>query len=678
MMIPFHICSLVICIAIVSMSFVSVATATPRWEQVPLKTRAQHESGFAGGDGYQYVHAIAYAPSDPSRVYLTVDTSAVWRSDTGGQSWRPVISGFLAYGGRALAVDPINSDIVIVAGFLGFDKKRADKYPNKHQGIYLSDDGGKSWSFKYATDFYKQESKGELFAFMPRQDDKHATSRIFCGTYEDGLLLSENGGSSWQSVGFKGEQIIDLAAINENKVLIATTKGLYSHNGFETKRIGLGLPSWPRSIASSPATPDIVYAAVGKQGVYKSVDGGNSFALCSTGLKQANWTDIATSSVNADQVYVRSHLRSLPPYYTHDGGEKWHAPANVDRGNILGKPGFYFSSPFATHPTNPNTALHVTNGRARIVRTNDGGETWEFSGDGFTGARMTAAAWLNDGSHIFALTDHGLWHSEDNGVYDSLYVKRVFGQHSSSAIAIRDSHIIASLGQWVKKGLAVSQNNGKSWSYHDDFPGRFNFIAFSQNEKETAFAGDMISRDNGQHWNPLKYTAVAVSTNGTLYGLPADGTAKRERQIFASDDDGRSWRQVFTAPISIGQIRDFAVDPTNNARVFLATPKGLYIREGNNWIVRDDKNGLANDAFGKCYVEKIVFSPKDPKTVFVGRRSVGYGRANGVFMSKDGGLSWTNANYNLEPGLTVFGLVAAPNTGTIYMGTSLGTFRLLQ
>ncbi len=59
---------------------------TGQWQQMPLRTQAMKDAGLFGGEGFQCVFDVEYAPSDPSRVYALVDTSQVWRSDDGGNS----------------------------------------------------------------------------------------------------------------------------------------------------------------------------------------------------------------------------------------------------------------------------------------------------------------------------------------------------------------------------------------------------------------------------------------------------------------------------------------------------------------------------------------------------------------------------------------------------------------
>ena len=109
------------------------------WKSIVIRTIEQVTKGLAGGEGFQMVHAIAYAPNDPEIVYMSTDTSQIWKSSDGGFSWRPARYGFGANGARSLIVDPVNSNIVFAAGFLGESYKNVKDHNKPLQGIFLTE-----------------------------------------------------------------------------------------------------------------------------------------------------------------------------------------------------------------------------------------------------------------------------------------------------------------------------------------------------------------------------------------------------------------------------------------------------------------------------------------------------------------------------------------------------------
>jgi len=652
----------------------------PGWHSVPLCTASQKAANLPGGEGFQYVHAIAYAPSNPSVIYLSTDTSQVWKSTDGGYRWHPTNRGFVAHGARSLIVDPKNPEVVFAAGFLGVNFHEAEKYKKRLQGIYRTTDGGKHWSLVKATDFYKQESKGSLFAFDSSRCASNRTSVVFAGSYSEGLLRSEDGGNTWRVVGFQGQHIIDMKEISDRpgELFIATEDGLYRYYNGSRESIGKGLPGWPRSIAISPQNPQVVYAAVGREGVFKSTDGGRNFVSISTGLPwNTNYTDIAVSPVNSDIIYVKAHLSGLNPLFSHDGGKRWHISKSTDLEKIIeDKSGFWFSSPFAAHPTEVMTALTASNGRARIVKTRDGGKNWTYSGSGFTGGRMMDIAFSKDGKMVFCLTDHGLWLTEDGGeTFRELKTKRILGLKSSRSADIRGSTIVASLGAWGDKGLAVSDDLGKTWKYFDKLIDFFHFIGIHPEDENIIYAGPYLSKDKGKTWSKLSQTVRAMySKNGDIvYSLSPEG--ERKCSILKSIDQGRSWLNPYpVCPISAEAVRDVALAPDDPDRVYLATSNGVWILDGKKWMKRDSNHGLQKDFFGLCSINSVSVDPNNPNIVYAGRWAPGCGQSNGIFRSTDRGLTWKNITNNLGPALTVWSIQIDPLDSTVYIGTSLGTF----
>jgi len=144
-----------------AMSFTTHALPDNLWTSVPLTTAAQRHAGLAGGEGMQMIFGIAYAAANPNIVYMVSDTSQVWKSTDGGSTWQMKHKGFHANGGISLAVDPINENVVFVAG------SNAEPYcdmSSPADGIYRTLDGGDSWSLMKPTPYFRGK-EGTHFAF---------------------------------------------------------------------------------------------------------------------------------------------------------------------------------------------------------------------------------------------------------------------------------------------------------------------------------------------------------------------------------------------------------------------------------------------------------------------------------------------------------------------------------
>jgi photosystem II stability/assembly factor-like uncharacterized protein len=673
-----------LCCLVAIMSAATAQAQDPFWQPVPIRSKEQKAAGLVGGEGFQMVLGIAYAPSDPSIVYLSTDTSQVWKSVDGGQSWQSKNSGFVANGARSIIVDPHNANIVFAAGFVGANYHRAQKYRHRLQGIYRSTDGGESWRLSRRTEFYKQPSKGSLFAFDSSTSEAFRTNTVYAGSPSEGLLQSKDGGESWQSVGFQGQNILD---IEENpgragELYVATEDGLYSYYRGGIRKIGRGLPNRPKDIALCRNDPRLIYAALGEEGVYKSVDGGLSFRATNSGLPVGvDFSVVSVSPVDSDIVFVKADRSPFrEPLYSHDGAESWHVPESTNVGNLSldGKDGFWFSAPFAPHPTSRLTVLTISNGKGQILKTSDAGKHWTYTGAGFTGGRMRGIAFSKDGRMIFSLTDHGLWLTKDRGsTFRQLKVKRVFGLKSSRSAAVRGKTLVASLGTWSKKGLVVSHDLGKSWSYFDSLIDTYDFVAFHPQLDTIIYAGPYRSENSGRDWRKLPYTVRALyhADGDVLYALTS--AAKTRSRVMKSTDRGNSWHAPYPdCPIAEKKVKEIAVAPDDPDRIYLATSNGLWLFDGERWTVRNARDGLAKDYFGMCFLNTVAVDLNNPHLVYAGRRAPGCGQSNGIFRSRDRGVTWENITSNLGPELTVWSVQISPVDSAVYIGTSLGTFRL--
>ena len=158
-----------------------------------------------------------------------------------------------------------------------------------------------------------------------------------------------------------------------------------------------------------------------------------NFEPANNGLSSSkSFTDIAVSQQDSNIVFLMAHESKLNPFYSENGAKTWHASSNTNLEKLLYKSGFWFSAPFAPHPTMAFTALTASNGRDRIYKTLDGGKTWAYSGNGFIGGRMRDIAFSSNGAILFCLTDFGLWLTEDDcRTFWELDVGRIFGAQSS-------------------------------------------------------------------------------------------------------------------------------------------------------------------------------------------------------------------------------------------------------
>ena len=391
------------------------------------------------------VKVLAVHPTDPNIVYAgtseVMGTGGIYRSIDGGASWAAVNVGVTNREIRALAVDPLTPS-VLYAGSHG-------------AGVFKSTDGGSSWTLFNAGMNYTQVSS----LVFPKSQN----APLFVGTYGAGVFKTLDQGTSWISLssalsGPRGVFVTNMAAdANNASVLYAATNcgGVY-----KTSDLG---QTWTYStagltdtcmygLAVDPFNSHVVYA--GGEKLFKSTDGGSTWAASGTGISGLVW-DLEADPQNQGVIYagtlaggvfkslnaglnwvaVNSGLYSsssslaafalaIHPanpsvlyvgiagggvFKTTNAGQTW-APMNI------GLPQNARVSDFAFSPTNPDVVFTVAN--SRVFKSLNGGQSWVPTGDSglspFSVERLAINP--NQPATLFGATrDAGVFRSTDEG-----------------------------------------------------------------------------------------------------------------------------------------------------------------------------------------------------------------------------------------------------------------------
>lgn len=130
---------------------------------------------------------------------------------------------------------------------------------------------------------------------------------------------------------------------------------------------------------------------------------------------------------------------------------------------------------------------------------------------------------------------------------------------------------------------------------------------------------------------------LLIVTIASFGSAPAAEEPDAKADVFA----GLQVRSIGPALMS-GRIGDFAVDPRNRARYFVAVASGgvwKTTNAGTTWTPVFDSQGSYS-------IGCVAMDPKNPNVVWVGtgennsQRSVGFG--DGIYRTRDGGKSWEN------------------------------------
>ncbi|MEZ5198174.1 MAG: hypothetical protein R2764_17835 [Bacteroidales bacterium] len=209
------------------------------------------------------------------------------------------------------------------------------------EGLYKSTDGGTTWENKGPNIGSYFET--EIFSLT---SSSTFPNRVYIGGnnfgvngWESMIYRSTNGGDDWENV-FKGNEYESFNYIfidpnSSDATLYAGYSSQSDHAGFIKSidggtnwlPINNGIPGsnkWGGAIVCEPGNSDILYGGVGGFGslpgsIYKSVDGGNNWAITSLTLSTySKVTDIVINPINNNVVYTASTQDGV--YISSDAG----------------------------------------------------------------------------------------------------------------------------------------------------------------------------------------------------------------------------------------------------------------------------------------------------------------------------------------------------------------------
>src|SRR6202035_877124 len=141
------------------------------------------------------VMSIAVNPKNHTEYYVGVASGGVWKTVNDGTTWTPVFDGEGSYFIGRIALDPNNSSVV----WVGTGESNSQRSVSYGDGVYRSDDGGKSWK---TLGLKKSEHIGRL-VIDPR-DSKvvyiAAEGPLWSAGGDRGLYKTSDGGNTWKAV----------------------------------------------------------------------------------------------------------------------------------------------------------------------------------------------------------------------------------------------------------------------------------------------------------------------------------------------------------------------------------------------------------------------------------------------------------------------------------------------
>lgn len=665
-----------------------------------------------GGGGATFRPTFSYR--HPDEFLLRCDMTGAYHTQNGGQSYRQVN---FPNGAHSFAFDPANEKIIYLGSSV----------------LYRSADGGDHWEQVYPKpDQVLGQSHSGDHAEMSMEVAKNVpywpvgevinsikvdSSNIYF-TVGHSIFYSRDGGESWMTKDLHAP--LRYLYTVQGSVYIFSTDSIYHLK--KGKIITSALPAPMRPVTGfaggriKQTGASIFYALVNDsahKGVWMSNDLGKTWMLSDSFPGGANATAIACAEYDAANAYVVvDRLKELPQriwygvWRTADSGRHWGwvwkagggtgqygVPDAQNAGNLRdGWAGKAFGKEFVqvldvgVSPYNGNMA--VVTDWYRVMKTMDGGKTWEgiYSHDyadgraASTGLDVTTTYGVHfdpfDRKHLaISCTDIGYHHSFDGGktwirsvsgvpadwvntCYWAVFDPTDPGKLWSAWSGIHDlpRSKMTRDPQWkthCKGGVCVSTDGGRSWTPlekgmdHNSSVTCIVMDARSPAGNRTLYAtvynkGVFKSVDDGKTW-VLKNNGIgdntcafriALASNGDLYLVicpcPGFGGA-----VYKSTDGANRWSKLTLAEGDVFFPSGVTVDPSNPQRVYVACwagndqhismPGGIFLSEdgGKSWTSVFDK---------KNYVYDVTVDPHHPGRIYCNTftgaawRSNDYGR----------------------------------------------------
>ena len=634
--------------------------------------------------------AVAGHAQRPFEYYFGATGGGLFKTTDGGSTWTPVTDGQVGSASvGAVAMAPSDPDIVYIG--MGEVQLRANVLQG--DGVYRSDDAGKSWRHLGLADTH---AIGRIRVHPTDPDRVYvaALGHPFGPNPERGVFRTTDGGRTWEKVLFRDE-----------------------HTGAV-------------DLVMDPSDPDVLYATLWQvyrkpwrlwsggegSGIFKSTDGGDTWGELTRnpGLPAGvlGKITVTVSGADPDRVWANVEAERGGLYRSGDGGRSWEL---VNGHRDIWQRAFYFQR-LEADPVDRNT-LYILN--FRLMRSTDGGRTLESVPethadhhdlwiDPTNPLRMING---NDGGGVVTVNGGRTWTSMR---YPTAQIYRLattadFPYHvcgaqqdnSTVCVSSEPGHLRNPRGESTEWMYAVGGGESGYIAPHPGDPDIFYAGAtntLTRYDRATGLVKDIQpwprivmgepARDMPERWNWTYPIAVAPVSPHALY--------VGSQHLWRSVDEGHSWAKISpdltrAEPETLGDSGGPIVKDQDGPEIYGTLYSiGLSPHEpGTIWTGSDD--GLVHvsrDTGGSwrdvtppdmpphTRVMTVEVSPHAPASAHVaGIRYEMDDRSPYAWKTGDYGVTWTRISDGLPDGAFVRVVREDPkHAGLLYAGTEHGVF----
>ncbi len=424
-------------------------------------------------------------------------------------------------------------------------------------------------------------------------------------------------------------------------------------------------------LALDPQTPSTLYAGTRGAGVFKSLDGAESWHPSRRGLpREAAITALAVDPVQSATLYAAAGTDGV--FKTTDGGGRWRAAgAGLPAGaNVVA---------LALDPQQPST-LYAGTRSGGLYRSATGGATWQAVAALSASDVRAVAVDPTDPATLYAATGDGVYRSADAAASWQMLAGGLEPRHYDGVrvdpVSPGTVYALSRSTSAVLSGrLFVSHDGGATWQRLSfSGSGFIRDLAIDPADPSTLYAATSSnssvykSTDGGATWSAgdgitsLVILSLAVDplASGTVYA----GT-DLDHGVFKSTDGGAQWSPA-NQGLANTLVQDVALAPADPSTLYASSNAGVFRSTDGNASWAPASGGL-----GHTSVESLAVDPTDPATAYAGSDLTLLGR--GVFKTSDGGGQWQNVLDPFPSSGSVEDLEVDPqNPATVYAATADG------
>ncbi|HEY3385935.1 MAG TPA: T9SS type A sorting domain-containing protein [Saprospiraceae bacterium] len=595
--------------------------------------------------------------TQPTTFYAGAASGGVFKSEDSGMSWEPIFDNQLALSIGDIAIAPSNEDIIYVG--TGEPNAGGGSIAYDGYGVYRSNNGGETWNHSGLEEI-GSVSKIIVHPDNPEKVYAAGMGNLFSNGPERGLFRTTDGGENWEKVLF----------INDSTGII--------------------------DLVIHPVNPDILYAAAWQRvrradkrayggpssGIYKSIDGGNSWQELTNGLPgEAGRIGITISPSNPNILHAvyedenTSYLKGI--FSSHDNGNSWQSRNTSD---IYDPPYMYWFGKIVAHPVDTST-LYLAS--LDMYKSTNGGMNWFTVFSGVHLDQHALAFHPNDPEIVLIGNDGGVYLSPDGGNnFDHL-----------NTLPITQFYTCEIDHSVPKRLYGGAQDNGTVRT-----------VTGKTNDWRNIYGGDgfrvRVDPDNNQFmYAEYQYGAFGRSTSaGEWFDDATTGINQGDRfnwhtpyildpanpailylgshRLYKSTNRAQSWLSISpdltknnsSTGFNEGTITSISASPINGQILFVGTDNGnvqVSSDGGNSWT-------LVSENLPHRWVTSVVVDPFDQNTAYVTFSGYRFGESvSHIFKTIDLGQTWFDISGDL-PDMPVNCLIVTPVLGHLYIATDIG------